>query len=167
MNVDREFNVGVLLERLVPLAPSGFAVALHIRYTAPRFLFQNYPRRWRDHYSKMGLVMFDRTVAWGLSHEGAVRWSDLEAAASTEERRVFDAARRHGLNFGLTVAMADGSTRSIGSAARGDREFTDDECADILSCVSDLHEATGADQHLTEADHATLHRLSIHLTRET
>jgi len=163
--MDRKFTVGTLIERLMPLAPAGFAVALHIRYSSSRYLFQGYPQSWRDQYSAEGLVMDDPTVAWGFANSGAIRWSELAAGADRKGLRVFEAARRHGLRFGVSVAIPNNDGRSIASAARGDREYTDAEIAEFSKIVEALHEATGADHVLSDEDHAVLRRLSIHLTK--
>ena len=167
MNVDREFNVGVLLERLVPLAPSGFAVALHIRYSSPRYLFQNYPQGWRDRYSASGLVMDDPIVAWCFSGQGTTRWSDIARQTDPRGRRVLNRARDFGMAFGVAVAHLRDGTRSIAGLARPDREYSDTEIVEIAQIVANLHAASGGETDLTEDDHDTLRRLSIHLTRET
>ncbi len=72
-------QAGILrtVERLTALAPSGYAIALHVRFTTPTFLFQTYPREWIEVYTQRGYVMSDPTVMWGFSNTGRVRWSDL------------------------------------------------------------------------------------------
>ncbi len=63
--------IGLLHEE----SPAGFAIALHIRFSSPTFLFQSYPAAWSEEYTNKGLLMQDPTVAWGLTQTGAVRWS--------------------------------------------------------------------------------------------
>ena len=58
------------LAQLGELSPSGFAIAFHIRYTTPAFLFQTYDRRWLDLYSQKGLVMQDPIVSFGFTETG-------------------------------------------------------------------------------------------------
>src|SRR6478752_7752848 len=73
----RTENIAELLHQLDQLSPSGFAIALHIRFTRPTYLFQTYAKPWMDHYSQAGLVMHDPVVRWGLQNTGHRLWSQL------------------------------------------------------------------------------------------
>lgn len=115
-----------VLSDLTHLAPTGYAAALHINFTTPDFLFQTYPADWLAIYSQQGLVMKDPTVLWGFENLGTVRWSDL---ADIDPAGVMRAATKFGMNYGVTVAVEQGGTRSIASLSRGDREFSGDELA--------------------------------------
>ncbi len=68
--MDENTKIGQLLGELDDLCPSGYAIALHIRYTTPAFLFQTYPKEWMEYYSQNGLVLHDPTVRWGLANTG-------------------------------------------------------------------------------------------------
>ena len=134
------------LDGLTDHAPSGFALAMHINFTSPRFLFQTYSAEWISQYSEQGMVMFDPTVRWGFENEGTRRWSEM---ADDDPKGVLTAAAKHGLNYGLTCAMDTKGSRSIGSFARPDREFTQDEVAIFTAAMRDLHALTLDLQSLT------------------
>lgn len=126
------------LETAGELAPAGYAVAFHIRYSAPTFLLQTYPKNWIAYYSLHALVMADPTVAWGFANEGTCRWSDL----TDDPSRVMERAAEHGLKYGVVCAIDSEDSRSFGSFARSDREFTDAEIAALADGVAYMHSAT-------------------------
>ena len=78
--MEGKHGVGKVLERLDSACPSGFAIALHIKFSSPRYLFQAYPAEWIAYYTANGLVMRDPTVHWGFENTGHIRWSALEVA---------------------------------------------------------------------------------------
>jgi LuxR family transcriptional regulator, quorum-sensing system regulator SdiA len=154
-------TIAELIGLLNAESPSGFAIALHIRFTAPTFLFQSYPIEWTDKYTAEGLVMQDPTVAWGFSQTGAIRWSALEGA---DTAGVLERARAYGMEFGVTMALQPGELRSVASFARGDREYRDDEIAEIDRLFAQLHASTEGTEQLTADDIAALRAMSIRLT---
>ncbi len=156
-----ENGIGQLLADLHGMSPAGFAVALHVTYTTPRYLFQSYDKAWMDLYSRRGYVLQDPTVRWGFSHTGTIRWSAL---APEDPGGVLAAAASEGLRFGATVALESRGSRSIGSAARGDREYTDTEMVTLLSMLSRMHRATAETMKLSPKDHEMLRVMSIYLT---
>ena len=156
-------DFGSLLQELTKAYPTGFAIALHIRFTSPRFLLQTYDQRWIETYSRDGIVMHDPTVRWGLRQTGTIRWEDLP---DTDEagQSVLNAARDHGLSFGFTVAWCDHDSRSVASFVRPDRPATDAEMRLASDQVMRLHALTIDSQALGPADRAAVERLSIRLT---
>lgn len=130
-------KIAPLLAELQESAPAGFALAFHIRFTTPTFLFQTYADDWISYYSENGLVMSDPTVLWGFQNEGTCRWSDLE---HLDPVGVLKKSREYGLNYGLTCAMEVNGSRSIGSFARSDREFSDAEGARTTEIVAELQD---------------------------
>ncbi len=159
--MDKEASIGLLLEQLDESCPAGFAVALHIKFASPRYLFQAYRRDWIDYYSKHALVLRDPTVRWGFEHTGTIRWSALDGQDATD---VMEKAAEYGLAYGFTAAQEDGQSRSVASFARSDREFTEAEMQSIATILTRLHEETRAAETLSPEDHAALKRLSILLT---
>lgn len=127
------------VQNLSDVATAGFALAFHIQYTRPTFLFQSYPDAWIREYSEKGMVMSDPTVHWGFENDGYLRWSDLSVQDSAG---VLDRAAAHDLNFGVTCAFGGNDSRSMCSFARSDREFSDDECAALLQSMQVLHQET-------------------------
>ncbi|ROU02367.1 autoinducer binding domain-containing protein [Histidinibacterium lentulum] len=147
------------LTQLGALSPSGFAMAFHIRYTTPAFLFQTYDRRWLDLYSQKGLVMQDPIVSFGFTQTGWRRWSDLDDPAG-----VLAQSADFGLAYGLAVAIDEGGSRSVAGLARPDREFDDREIAELVRTVTDLHLITLQAGQLSAEAHDELKRMSVALT---
>ena len=56
---EKDKLVQILLAELKEIAPAGFAIALHVGFNSPKFLFQTYPSKWLKEYSENGLVMND------------------------------------------------------------------------------------------------------------
>jgi LuxR family transcriptional regulator, quorum-sensing system regulator SdiA len=153
--------VAALLHGIDERSPAGFAVGLHIRFSAPRYMFQCYPKRWMEHYSSTGLAVLDPTIRWGMSNTGCIRWRDLEAI---DPRGVLEQAKDFGIMNGVTVALVAGGSRSIASFARADRDYDEAEIADLARIFEELHLATEGIEHLTAADEAALKDLAIRLT---
>ena len=149
-------RISALLTRLHAGSPAGFAIALHIRFTAPRYLFQSYAKDWIDTYSRDGLVLQDPAVRWGFVNDGAIRWSALEDPAG-----VLDRAAGHGLRFGAAIAFMRGGTRTMGGFARSDRELTDGEIAGLKATLEVLHDLTGTVEALAPEVHQKLKRMAI------
>jgi len=158
-------RIGVVRENLAELqelCPKGFAVALHVNFTTPRFLFQTYERDWMREYSSKGMVLDDPTVRWGLEHEGLIDWAELE---TDDAKGVLAQARAHGLNHGFTLALVDTDSRSVGSFVREDRAFRDEEKEQVQARFRSLHEATLLGSEQAAASMADfLKSLSVELT---
>jgi len=142
-------------------SPAGYAMALHVRYTTPRYLFQTYDQGWRDHYTQNGMVMQDPTVRWGFENTGTIRWSELVAQ---DLAGVLTQAASWGLNYGVTIALDKNQSRSIASFARSDREFTDAEIAEIGARLTQMHDETAELETLAPATRAALRQLSVFFT---
>lgn len=143
-----KLGIDVELHQLSMLAPAGYSIGLHIRFTAPLFMFQTYDQMWLDHYTERGYVLRDPMVAWGFSAIGTIRWSD---PSLPDPFGLFKEARDFGLNYGATVACGPIKSRTIASFARSDREFEDHEIAALAVIVHRLHDATEPPEELTKA----------------
>ena len=154
-------NIAHLIGELHESSPSGFAIALHLTFATPTFLFQAYPAEWMAEYSERGMHLQDPTVIWGMTHTGTVRWSDL---AGDDAIGIFELARIYGLNYGITVAVMHDGTRSVASFARSDREFTEAETEKLSGIVMKLHHETAGSEGLSEGDRVALKDMSIRLT---
>ena len=130
------------------MAPSGYFVGLHIRFTSPLMTFQTYDQAWLDHYTENGYVLRDPMTAWGFSTTGAIRWSDERLP---DPFGLFREAAQYGLRHGVTIACGPIKSRTIASFARGEREFGDDEIAHISEVVHRLHDMTQPPDELTKA----------------
>ena len=127
------------LARLGALCDSGFALAIHIRYTRPTILYRTYDQAWIEHYSERGFMLSDPVVHWGLTHVGGISWIDL---ADQDPQGVLRDAVAHGLDNGWTYAMGPQTSRSIAGVTRTGTDFTAAERAEIAQIVDDLHALT-------------------------
>lgn len=143
-----KLGLDVELHQLSLMAPAGYSIGLHIRFTSPLFMFQSYDQSWLDHYTEHGYVLRDPMVAWGFSTTGTIRWSDRSLP---DPFALFKEAARYGLHFGATVACGPIKSRTIASFARQDREFTDHEIAALAQIVERMHDMTEPPEELTKA----------------
>jgi len=143
-----KLGLDVELHQLSLMAPAGYSIGLHIRFTAPLFMFQSYDQAWLDHYTEHGYVLRDPMVAWGFSTTGTIRWSDRSLP---DPFGLFKEAARFGLHYGATVACGPIKSRTIASFARQDREFTDQEIAAVAHIVERMHDMTEPPEELTKA----------------
>ncbi|MFT4150570.1 MAG: autoinducer binding domain-containing protein [Paracoccaceae bacterium] len=143
-----KLGLDVELHQLSLLAPAGYFVGLHIRFTAPLFTYQTYDQAWIDHYTENGYVLRDPMTAWGFSTTGAIRWSDPKLL---DPFKLFEECASYGLRYGCTVACGPIKSRTIASFARADREFEDREIAAVQTIVHRLHDMTEPPEELTKA----------------
>ena len=127
------------LKQLAKLAPSGYFVGLHIRFTSPLMTFQTYPQAWTDHYTVNGYAMRDPIIAWGFSELGATRWSEI---TFPDTFGILAEGARHGLVYGVAVSCGPVTSRTISGLARADREFLDDEVQLAKQIITELHDLT-------------------------
>ena len=160
--MSENMNISKSLSRLDELCSSGYAIALHINYTTPRFLFQTYAKEWREIYSERGLVLKDPTVLWGFGNTGMTLWSDLE---TLDEDGVLAMARDYGLNYGFVYSVDQGTSKSITSFARADRDFSSEEIDEISNIVQSLHDQTADVDEISLQDRDELRNMSIEFTR--
>ncbi len=50
------------LDRIGQICDTGFALAVHIRFTRPTLLYRTYDQAWIDHYSENGMMLTDPVV---------------------------------------------------------------------------------------------------------
>jgi len=136
------------LRTLETMAPMGYNIGLHIRFTSPLMTFQTYDQEWLNHYTEHGYVLRDPTVAWGFATTGATRWSNRKIP---DPFGIFKDAARFGLKYGATISCGPITSRTIASVARADREFEDAEIEKIEALVRRLHDMTEPPQELTKA----------------
>lgn len=149
------------ISKLDELCSAGFAVALHISFSAPKFLFQTYDRDWIDKYSELGLVLQDPTVRWGFENVGIINWQDLK---EIDEAGVLQQAEAYGIRFGFTLALDRNGSKSITSFARDDREFLQVEIDQISEIVDALHVDTADIEALSSEALEQLKKMSVQFT---
>lgn len=143
-NTQKVNKVSQLLSQLARKCDSGFAVAVHIRYTRPSILYQTYAQKWIDHYSENGFMLTDPVVRWGLTQTGWVAWDDLR---DQDTAGVLAAAKKFGLNHGWTYAVGDAQSRTISGHTRSKTEFSDQDRTEIMGIIDEIHALTeGFDQ---------------------
>ncbi|MCG6903881.1 MAG: autoinducer binding domain-containing protein [Rhodobacter sp.] len=146
------------------MCPLGFAIALHIKYNAPTFLFQTFPEKWAAHYAKQGFVIRDPAVHWAFENTGFVRWRDL---VESDTSGVMEQARLYGLTYGFTYSIHNDHSRTLAGFARSDRDYLDAEIDDIADRLEALDVLTAGIEILSAKDTEALQALSIRLTRST
>ena len=153
------FDLSKTLGEFKDRAASGYALGLHINFTTPAYFFQSYPRAWLDHYSQAGLLMNDPTVSWCFENTGVCRWSDMKDPAG-----ILTQAADFGMKYGIVYATDAGGSHSMSGFARPDREYSDDEIAEIESRFDALHAATSNQASLPSQTVAQLKKMSIIVT---
>ncbi|TYB80711.1 helix-turn-helix transcriptional regulator [Maritimibacter fusiformis] len=141
------------LAQLSDLSPKGYALALHIRFASAHMMLQTYDPRWTEIYTERGYMLADPMVFWGFGHEGAIRWSEVNLP---DPHDIWTQAREFGLLYGVAVSCGPTSSRTIGGFARDDREFTDDEIAELERIVKKLHAESTPPEKLTPAQRMAL-----------
>lgn len=126
-----------LFARLTELAPEGYNFGFHIRYSRPSVVRLTYRESWSKFYSNQNFILSDPAVIWGLTNNGARRWSEIELP---DPLNVFGHAAKHGYAFGVSIGCGDAHSKTLGSAGRPDREFNDDEIKEITEAVQKLHD---------------------------
>jgi len=142
--------------------PTGFALAMHIQYSTPRFMFQTYPKKWLEIYSSKGLLLRDPVTQWGFDNTGTARWRDI---VETYGGAVMEEAAKFGMNYGAVFATTAGKSRSIGGVFRSDRDYLDVELAEMFTLFETLHSLTAEVPALGDADIEALKGMSDRLTR--
>ena len=138
----------LLLHDLSLRTPGGDAVGLHIRYVSPLIVVNEYPREWQEVYTAKVYGLRDPTLAWGLSHTGVRRWSEI---GLPDPFGILKEAAEYGMVYGLVGSVGPLSSRTIVGATRDDREYTEDEMEDILQIVQRMHDVSVPPTKLSKA----------------
>lgn len=154
-------SIAALLHELDERSPSGCAIALHITFSAPRFMVQTYSKPWLDFYNAKGLLLNDPVVRWGFQNNGFARWSELEAI---DTDGVLEHAKDFGLMNGVAISVVSSKSRSIAGFARADRDYSDEEISDLTRLLGRLHAETENIDPDEAADAQALADLSVRLT---
>lgn len=127
------------LARLSALCDTGYALAIHIRYTRPALLYRTYGQAWIDHYSEKGFMLVDPVVRWGIGTTGLVKWSDLIA---DDPAGVMRDAEKFGLTNGISYAVGNPASRTIAGFTKSGAPFTEAEIAELTATVDAIHDLT-------------------------
>ncbi len=159
--MDHQTEIQKCLTHLQGLAPAGYAMAFHVKFTTSDFLFQTYSKDWIEVYSQEGLLMKDPIVAWTFSNNGWIRWTDL---AADDPAGVLERAKAFGMNYGFAAAIERMGSRSVMGFSRTDREFTDAEIAEIMEISEKMHDTTASAGTLSPETREVLRKMSISFT---
>ena len=151
------YGIETHLERLDQIAPNGFFFGLHIRHTLPLFTHQTYPSLWINHYIREAYALRDPIIAWGLDRVGTCRWSEIDIP---DPFNILGQAQEFGMNFGIAVSFGSLNSRTIATASRPDREFTDTEIASFADVIDALHTIYQPPESLTDAQTEALRRIA-------
>lgn len=141
------------LKKLEMLSPIGFGIGLHIRFVSPVISLYTWPQTWQDHYTENVYGLRDPMVAWAFTKKGYCRWSECPFP---DPFNIVGQAAEHGLKHGATISCGPISSRTIVGIARDDREFHEEEMAEVEKLVIYLHEATEPPKSLTNAQKEAL-----------
>lgn len=135
----------------------------------PELAYSSFPRAWFEHYTGMDLLLADPILEWAAAYSGATRWSDI-AAGVTEPRSlaVLDHAAAFNLRFGVIISAKNqmiGLKRSFLSCARPDREFTDDEIAELADVFEDILSLRSLTANLSAASREVMAMLAIGMSQ--
>jgi LuxR family transcriptional regulator len=99
------------LAQLSALAPSGYALGLHIRFASAQIMVNTYDPNWVEIYTNRGYMLCDPLISWGFGTEDVARWSALN---HPDPHEVLGQAKAHSLTYGVAVARGPTSSRTIG-----------------------------------------------------
>ncbi len=141
------------LEALRQIAPSGFVLAIHVRWAGPEFLHSEFPEKWRKKYEENSYFMFDPLYYWTVMKSGQTRWSEV---GLPDPHKIMKKAAEHGLVYGATTCVSGGQGKSFLSASRPDREFTAPELTQMKDYLDKWLKVVTERPLLTDAEFSTL-----------
>jgi len=139
------------------LSPSGFSAGLHIRFASPMIYVRTYDQAWTKLYDENAYALRDPLVFWGLGVKGHTRWSAIKLP---DPFNILGQAQNFGLKFGAVISYGPITSRSIVGMAHHEREFTEDEIAEAVEIVGNLHRAAEPPTELTRAQIEALRLLA-------
>ena len=141
MQTGTDKSLTPLLKELKQICDTGYALALHIRFTRPNILFQTYNQDWIDLYSANGMMLQDPVVQWGFANTGFVYWNDLD-----DPDGILLRASQYGITNGLTCAVDIDNSRSISGFSRSSGPFTAEEADYLFELTKKIHLLTQAEK---------------------
>lgn len=106
------------------LAPSGFTLAFNVGFQGAELFRSTFSKNWQDRYESRAYYFTDPVLIWSITKVGVKRWSEIRLP---DVRGVMKEATQFDLKFGVVIATNTGGSKSVLTAARADREFSDDE----------------------------------------
>ena len=157
-------NFEAELDHLHALGPSGYVMAFNYTVSGPEFMASGYPDAWHKEYEERNYFVGDPVLLWSFVNSGVRRWSDIKLP---DPRGIMSAALQFDIRYGAVISVKKGRKRSVLSVARGDRELTDDEIADLKARFGTWCDHTTNRAALTDREIDVLKLLSTgHSQRE-
>ncbi|KAJ55424.1 hypothetical protein ACMU_12060 [Actibacterium mucosum KCTC 23349] len=147
-----------LLATLSKHCDTGFALAIHIRFTRPSLLFQTYAPDWMQYYSQNGLFLSDPVVKWGIENAGLVHWDDLR---DQDPAGVLAKASEHGLHNGITYSCGPVESRTISGLTTSAEPFTDAAIAEMKQTIDAVHALTQDIESLPAAEREAMMAIQL------
>ena len=145
------------LDALGRISPCGFSAGLHIRFASPMIYVRTYDEAWTKLYDENAYALRDPLVFWGLGVQGHTRWSAIRLP---DPFNILGQAQDFGLKYGAVISCGPITSRSIVGMAHNEREFTEDEIAQAVKIVQNLHRAAEPPTELTRAQIEALRLLA-------
>lgn len=137
------------LSQLSALCNTGFALAVHIRFTRPSLLYRTYGPDWIERYSERGYMLSDPVVHYGLAHTGTVIWADL---AGNDPAGVIADAVAHGLTNGWNYATGPTNSRTLCGFTKSGAAFSAAQMDQGRALVDQIHALTDGIEHFSAAE---------------
>ncbi|QBX33706.1 LuxR family transcriptional regulator [Paracoccus liaowanqingii] len=150
-------------EALARLAPRGFTLGLHIRYSRPVRRVSTYPSQWIQTYTQRNLGVGDPMMIWCVMNQGSIAWHEL-IRQMPDPLDVMGQARAHGLVYGAALAWGPAESRSYIGAAHPDRDFTATEIARMAALLRKAHDLLDRDTALRPILVAALEAIACGMT---
>ena len=152
-----ERSLAANLDALGRIAPCGFSAGLHIRFASPLIYVRTYDEAWTKFYDENAYALRDPLVFWGLGLKGSTRWSAIKLP---DPFNILGQAKCYGLAYGAVISCGPITSRSIVGMASNEREFSDEEIAEAVRIVHNLHFAAEPPTELTPAQVEALRLLA-------
>jgi LuxR family transcriptional regulator len=150
-------RIDAQVARIAAVSSAGYFLALRIRGSAPLISFRTYPPAWTEAYMANGYLLRDPITTWAMTVGGSIRWT---SPFLPDPFGIFRKAAEHGLRYGASVAHGPVRALSVCSFARGDRDLTDAEIAEVRAAVLALHDLTALPDSLTPGQRDVLAALA-------
>lgn len=147
--------------RLAQIAPAGHLVALRFGLAQAVTTRNAFPVKWAARYAQRGYFVLDPVVRRLFAAPGILRWADIPA--SEDPTGILAQAASFGLRHGIGLAFRDeegagpvAAQISFGLFARTDRDFTQEEIAELAALVGSAHAALRPPAGITRAEREAL-----------
>lgn len=116
------------LAQVSAMAPSGLVIGFNVTWKGPEHVLSLFPLKWQKHYHRRAYYFADPVFKWLSTNAGVSRWSDI---SFFDPFNIMEKAKDYGLVYGFVVSVHIGEKKSFITLSRPDREFTDEEIAEV------------------------------------